>query len=114
MTFKFLGSHQFPERNDGVFRIGHLDAHRCLSGNRRFNSDIRDRKIQLDIICQGYNPADLHALIRLQLIACHRRALAYIRHCHTHAEIPENLLQMHGSFVKDTVRILCFPYALPG
>ncbi len=88
MAFKFLGGNKFPERNNGIFRIGNLDSHRRFSGNRCFDPDIRHCQVLLDIICQAHNLADLYPLIRLDLVAGHRRSPAYVRYGNADAEIP--------------------------
>ena len=58
--------------------VRHLDTDSRFSGNRCLNTDIGRRQIQLDVIRKIDNPADLHALIRGQLIPGDRGAAAYV------------------------------------
>ena len=50
--FEFLGVQQLTQIYCLVLRVRHLDSHSRLAGDRRFDTDIRRRKVQLDIIRQ--------------------------------------------------------------
>ena len=75
------------------FLIRHLNADRTLARNRRFNSDGRGRQIQSDIIGQIHDPADLDALLGLQLIPGHRRSPINLDHFGLYAKALQRILQ---------------------
>ena len=96
---KFPGLQQIPERHCRILFIRHLDAHRRFSRYRGFDSDIRSRQIQFNIIRQSYYLAHLHALLRLQLISRNCRPLADIRDRYSHPKSGKRLLQMDRRFL---------------
>ena len=72
------------EHDRGIFFIWNFDANGCLARNRCFDSYIRYCQIQLNIIRQADDLADLHALLRLKFITGNARTTAHIRDLHLH------------------------------
>ena len=108
VCLKLLGFHQFPERYHHILLVRDLDADRCFSRNRRFDTDIRRRQIELNVVRQIYDLADLHAHFRLNLITSDRRTAAYIRNRNIHAEVLQSLLQLRRRLLQMCSRISCF------
>ena len=75
-----------------IFFIRYFDADRCLARYRCFDSDIRCRKVQLDVVCKVYNFTYLYTHLRLKFITGNRRTTAYIRHCDIDTEIVQRIL----------------------
>ena len=50
-----------------------------------------------DVIGQSHDLADLHALLRVKLVAGNRWPAADVGHGNTNAEVSQCLLQLHGS-----------------
>ena len=102
---EFLGLYQIAQHNRMIFLIGDFDTHRGLARNRRLDTDIGSRQIQLDIIRQINDAADFHAHFRLQFISGNRRTAAYVSHSDIHAEIMKGFLEFLRGFPKMCVRI---------
>ena len=103
---------QIPEHDRTVFLIWNLNADSRFSRNRRFDTDIRCRQIQLDIIGKTHNLAYLHTHFRLKLIPGDGRSAAYIRDRRIHPEIVQNFLKLLCRFSQVSIRIsLGFPTA---
>ena len=94
MLLKFLRFQKLTQGHRAVGLVRHLDTDSRFSGNRCLNTDIGRRQIQLDVIRKIDNPADLHALIRGQLIPGDRGAAAYVGDTDAHAEVVKRLLQL--------------------
>ena len=98
--------HQLPEMYDHILFVRHLDTDGRFARDRRLDTDIGGRQIQLDIVCQGENLADLGSLLREHLIPGHRRATADVGDGHPHAETLQRALQLHGRLFERPVIIL--------
>ena len=91
--FKFCGgSHFLKGYHDFIF-VWHFDTNGCLSRDRRFDTDIRNRQIQLDVVCQIGDTVDADTHFRLQLITGNRRSTGDICHLYIDAKIAECLFQ---------------------
>ena len=95
-VLKLLALYQLPQGYGHIFLIGHLDSHRRFSGDRRLDTNIRCRQVQLNIIGKPYDLADLHSLVRLHLKPGNGRSLADIRDGYPHAEGLQSLLELSG------------------
>ena len=62
---------KLPQIHDAVDLIGGLDAHSRLSGDGSLDPDVGGRRVELDIVGQGLDLADLHSLLRMELIPGH-------------------------------------------
>ena len=87
MLFKFFRLYQFSKRNHDVFLVRNLNTDRRLSGNRCLDTNIRRCQIQLDVVGQIDNFADLYSHLRLQFIARHGGTAADIGNRDIHAKI---------------------------
>ena len=96
VVLEIVGLQQFPQINHVVFLVRHLDAHGGFAGDGGLDADVRGCQVQLDVVGQTHDLADLHALLRQQLVAGHRRSAADIGHGHAHAEVAQGLLQFDG------------------
>ena len=71
---------QKVSQHDGrIFFIRHFNANGRFPRDRRFDSYIRHCQVQLNIIRQTDDLANLHSLLRLEFISGHARAAAHIR-----------------------------------
>ena len=92
--FKFRRLQKVTEHDRRILLVRDLNAYRRLPRDRRFDPQIRHGKVQLDIIRQADDPADFHALVRLQFIPGDRRAAACVGHMYPYAEILKGLFQL--------------------
>ena len=83
---------KLPQIHNAVDLIGDLDAHSRLSGDGSLDPDVGGRQVELDIVGQGLDLADLHSLLRMELIPGHSGPAADIGDGDAHAEIPKRLL----------------------
>ena len=78
LLLKCLRFDQVTEHHRNGLFIRHFNANRCLSRNRRFDTDVCGCQVKFDVIRQVDDLADLDAHFRLDLIAGYRRSAAYI------------------------------------
>ena len=70
---KRLGINNIPDGHYAGLPVGHLNAHRRLVGNRRFNAHAAGGQVQSNIVGQIGDLADFDPRRRLQLIPSDRR-----------------------------------------
>ncbi len=116
---ELFGLHQFPERHCRILLVRYFYADGRFARYRRLDADIRSGQIQLDIVGQTDDLADLDSLLRLHLVAGDRRPLTDVRDGDLDAECSQRLLQMHGRLLQlsgriSAVVVLCLGQKLVG
>ena len=100
---KLLALQKIAERYRHGLLVRNLDTDCRLSRDRRLDTDVRRRKIQLDVIRKPDDLRHLDTLLRLQLVPRDAGTLADVRDRHLYTEGIQRLLQTH----RRLLQLLC-------
>ncbi len=92
MALELPRFYHIPEPHHHILFVGDFNAHGCFPWDWGFYTDIRRRKVQLDIVCKVYNFADFDTHLWLHFVAGHTWAAAYVGNGNIDAKIFQGLL----------------------
>ena len=90
--------HKFLHLHGCLLRVGNLDAHGRLAGNRGFNADVCGAQRHLDVILEIGDPGNPHPHIRPDFEPCDGRTNVDGRQRGLHIEFPKNADQLFSLF----------------